>query len=174
SMSDPTEQFVALIAESQDRLFGYIYSLIGDRSRVADLLQETNLVLWRKREDYELSRPFLPWAFAIAKFQVLAHLRDQGRGPRFIDAELVEALAPEMEAEAEQLLEKRSALIHCLQDLDERRRVLIRDRYFQSKSINELSESLSESKSNIKVLLLRTRRALASCIEQRLSAGDLS
>ncbi|MFN3191351.1 MAG: sigma-70 family RNA polymerase sigma factor [Aureliella sp.] len=173
-MSDPTEQFVALIAESQDRLFGYIYSLIGDRGRVADLLQETNLVLWRKRETYELSRPFLPWAFAIARYQVLAHLRDKGRGPRFIDAELAEALAPDLEAEAELLLEKRTALHDCLKHLADDRRNLIRDRYFRSKSIEELSDSLSKSKSNIKVLLLRTRKALAHCIEQRLAAGETS
>ncbi|MDF1745393.1 MAG: sigma factor, partial [Gimesia sp.] len=46
--SDNTEQFVQQLTENQNRLYGYVYSLLGDHSRAEDVLQETNLVLWRK------------------------------------------------------------------------------------------------------------------------------
>ena len=45
---DPTEHFIQSLTESQNRLYGYIYSLVGDHHAAADVLQECNLVLWRK------------------------------------------------------------------------------------------------------------------------------
>ena len=50
---DTTEQFVQQLAEHQSRLFGYVYSMLGDHSRAADVLQETNLVLWRKNAEFD-------------------------------------------------------------------------------------------------------------------------
>ena len=74
SASDKTEQFVQQLAENQNRLYGYVYSLVGDHAQAADVVQETNMVLWRKLDEFDPQRPFLPWAFTIGRFQVLAHI----------------------------------------------------------------------------------------------------
>ncbi len=87
------EYFVQQITEHQDRMYGYIFSLLGDHSRASDVLQESNLVLWRKKAQFETGQPFLPWALAIAKFQVLAHVRDRARDRCVLDPKLVEQMA---------------------------------------------------------------------------------
>ncbi len=168
--SDNTEQFVRQLTEHQNRLFGYVYSLLGDRSRAADVVQETNLVLWRKIGEFQTDKPFLPWAFAIARFQVLAHLRDHKRDRLLLDAELVESLSDEAQRQSEQIDAIREALRPCMQLLTPANRELIDGRYFRAMSVAELATSVERTVGSIKVALLRIRRQLAECVQKRLAA----
>lgn len=59
------ERMIGLISRHQVVLHDYLFALIQDASRTNDILQETNLVLWRKADEYNASRPFLPWARTI-------------------------------------------------------------------------------------------------------------
>ncbi len=167
---DQAEQFVRQLTGHQNRLFGYVYSLLGDRSRAADVLQETNLVLWRKIDEFQPDRPFLPWAFAIARFQVLAHLRDQKRDRLLLDAELVESLSDEAERQAGQLNALREALRPCMQLLTVNNRELLDRRYFRAMPVAEIAQATQRSIGSIKVALLRIRRQLAECVQKRLAA----
>lgn len=166
----PTEQFIQLLTENQNRLYSYIFSLIGDRSHTADVLQETNLVLWRKIDQFDPRMPFLPWAFSIARFQVLANLRDRKRDRMLLDSELVESLSGEAEAMAGQIDSIREALGRCLQTLSSTNRQLIQRRYFEAKSLDEMAVDSNRSSGAIKVALLRVRKRLAECIQHRLTA----
>lgn len=172
-MTDATEQFVQAIAEHQNRLLAYVYSLLGDHARAADVLQETNLVLWRKRAEFRDGHPFLPWAFAIARMQVLAHLRDRGRDRCLLDSELVEMMAAEAEREAGRFEDVRSALRRCLEAVPGDGRSLVEGHYFAKQSVAELAASLGKGLSAVKSSLLRTRRALAECIERRLRRAEV-
>lgn len=167
--ADKTEHFVQQLAEHQNRMYGYVYSLLGDHTRAADVVQETNLVLWRKIDEFQRDKPFLPWAFAIARFQVLAHLRDKKRDRLLLDPELAETLCGEVEQQAEQFDEVREALRPCMQSLTVRNADLIQKRYFQSMSIAEISQSVDRSVGSIKVALLRIRKHLADCVQHRLT-----
>lgn len=168
--SDRTEQFVQQLAEHQNRLYGYVFSLLSDHSRAADVLQETNLVLWRKIGEFDVKKPFLPWAFAIARFQVLANLRDQKRDKLLLDAELAEAISEEAEAQAGKLDEFRQALRPCLASLTEGNRELVEQRYLKSMSIADIATSVDRTVSAVKVALMRSRRHLAECIQLRMAA----
>jgi len=163
-----TESFVGRLTESQSQLYGYVYSLLGDHSRAADVLQETNLVLWRKLDEFQPDRPFLPWAFAIARFQVLAHLRDHKRDRLLLDAELAESVSAHVEQQLQLLPEDSGALQTCLQRLSDVNRRMIEHRYFQSMSISRLADEFCRSTAAIKVALLRIRRQLGDCLEKRM------
>jgi len=167
--SDQTEAFVQNIAENQSRLFGYIFSMLGDHTRASDVLQETNLVLWRKRLEFRSGEPFMPWALAIARFQVLAHVRDRGRDRCLLDPELVESLAQETEKQVEHLETIQQSLRLCLGNLSPLNRDLIQQRYYRSSSIKEIAESLDRGASSVKVALLRIRRSLAECVRKRMA-----
>ncbi|MEW4561054.1 sigma-70 family RNA polymerase sigma factor [Bremerella sp. JC770] len=166
----PTEQFIQLLTENQNRLYGYIFSLIGERSQAADVLQETNVVLWRKIDEFDLRKPFLPWAFTIARYQVLANLRDRKRDRVLLDSELVEAISSEAESMAQNIESASDALSRCLERLTPSNRQLIESRYFESKPLDELARDSSRSTGAIKVALLRIRKQLGECIQHRLAA----
>ena len=74
-----SDQYFLAVAAIQNRLHAYILSLLADPVGAQDVLQETNLVLIRKADDFQSDASFESWAFSTARFQVLAHLRDQKR-----------------------------------------------------------------------------------------------
>ena len=163
------EQFVQQLTENQNRLYGYVYSLLGDHNRAADVVQETNMVLWRKIDEFEPEKPFLPWAFAIARFQVLAHIRDHKRDRFLLDAELVEKLSADIENASGLLESYREALRPCLKKLTPNNRELIEKRYFKSLPVAEVAKAADRTTGSIKVALLRIRRQLAECVQTRMA-----
>ncbi len=164
-----TEQFVRQLTDHQNRVYGYVYSLLGNHSQANDVVQETNLVLWRKIDEFDPQKSFLPWALAIARFQVLAHLRDRKRDRLLLDAELAEAVSREAERQADSFEDVRAALRPCLQTLTDSSRDLVERRYFRGMSIAEISQAVDRTMSSVKVALLRSRRHLADCIQTRLT-----
>jgi RNA polymerase sigma-70 factor (ECF subfamily) len=42
-------------------------------------LQATCVKLWEKSGEWDPTTEFLPWAFSVARFTVLSHLRDRMR-----------------------------------------------------------------------------------------------
>ena len=169
SQKDSTEDFVRQLTEHQNRIYGYVFSLLADHSRAADVVQETNLILWRKIDEFDAGKPFLPWALAIARFQVLAHLRDRKRDRMLLDAELVETLSADAETQAHQLDLIREALRPCLQKLSDTNRNLIEQRYFRAMPVTDLADSVDRSVSAVKTALLRIRRRLQDCLQKRLA-----
>ncbi|MEM8668993.1 MAG: sigma-70 family RNA polymerase sigma factor [Planctomycetota bacterium] len=164
-----SERFVRQLTEHQNRLYGYVYSLLGDHARASDVVQETNLVLWRKIDEFDPEKPFVPWAFATARFQVLAHLRDQNRDRVLLDAELAESLSGQVSDQASQIDSVRQALRGCMQRLSEEHQQMLHSRYSTGKPIAEMATISGRSVSSIKVSLMRIRRQLSECIENRLA-----
>ncbi|MCB1242244.1 MAG: hypothetical protein H7A54_05920 [Akkermansiaceae bacterium] len=62
---DPKEIFIRSLTESQNRLYGYVYSLLGSHQAAAEVLQMTNLVLWRKLDEFRAGSDFIPWAICV-------------------------------------------------------------------------------------------------------------
>ncbi|HBN74354.1 MAG TPA: RNA polymerase subunit sigma-70 [Planctomycetaceae bacterium] len=170
--TENSEQFVQQLTENQNRLYGYVYSLLGDHSRTADVVQETNLVLWRKIDEFDPLRPFLPWAFAIARFQVMAHVRDHKRDRMLLDAELVETLSGEVEKQAENIDQLRRALRKCMQSVTPVNRELIEQKYLRAMSLADVAAATDRTVGAIKVALLRVRRQLSECVKKRIAAEE--
>jgi len=111
SSEEREEQIVQQIATCQDRLFAYILTLVPHRDVARDVLQETNLVLWRRREEFAAGTSFAAWASKIAFFQVFAYRRDKGRDRHvFLSEELMAQLANEVQEELDVLADRRGAL----------------------------------------------------------------
>ena len=167
------ESFIEALNSNQGSLYGYIYSLLRDHHGASDVLQESNLVLWDKIDEFRVGAPFLPWAFAIARFQVMAYLRDQKRRRKvLLDTDTVELLAEDAEAVAAQHPQMGKALVACLGKLPQKQRSLVKKRYFQGMRMRELSEAVGQTESALKSNLFRIRKALRSCIDRKIKLED--
>ncbi len=170
---DPTEKFIQSLTECQNRLYGYVFSLLGNHHAAADVLQECNLVLWRKVAEFREGAEFLPWAFGIARFQVLAHLRDEKRKhARFVDAELVEVLHEEIAEQAGHFDDMQEALRHCVPLLAPSSRELIKSRYVDNLALQAIADATNRKLSAVKVALMRVRLALRECIEREMGKAN--
>jgi RNA polymerase sigma-70 factor, ECF subfamily len=173
STQDPTEHFIRSLTECQNRLYGYIFSLLGNHHAAADVLQECNLVLWRKVSEFRVGSEFIPWAFGIARFQVLAHLRDEKRKhARFVDSDLVELLHEEAAEQAGQFDHMQEALRHCVTRLAPGSRELIESRYRRNLPLQAIADATQRNLSAVKVALMRVRLALRECIERQMGKAD--
>lgn len=163
------ERIVGLIARHQAELHRYILSLLPDRMRAEDVLQETNLVLWRKAAEYDPAQPFLPWALTVALYQVKAARRDAGRDRHVFDDSLVELLAGEhLEADSRES-DLEGALERCLRELPDQHRRLILARYTPGASVQDLAEQRNQTPTALSLTLLRIRKTLEACIERKLA-----
>lgn len=167
-----SDHFARQITDHQQRLYGYIYSLVGRSSASWDVLQETNLVLWRKQAEFQPGSNFEAWAFTVARFQVLAFLRDRKREPlSILTPELVESFAMDAQTEAGQFTRRLAALQRCREQLGAKARRMIRLYYDDGLSVKEVATQLGQSANAVKQALFRVRRTLQDCIELTIPAS---
>jgi len=116
-MSDlrASEQFVRLLTIHQNGLFAYLVAFLGDLHEASDVLQETNLVLWRKAGEFVEDTDFTAWSRKIAYFQVPAYVRDRKRDRHLFDGDLLAQLSGRLETADEDA--RRLALRSCLAEL---------------------------------------------------------
>ena len=165
----PSAEFLSQVTRAQRALYGFITTLIWRPADVEDVLQETNLVLWRKAAEFDLSRDFMPWALRIAQLQAMAHLKKQRRRPLY-DTELMDRIADEAVTEAAESVTRRQALAHCLQKLPDKHRHLVATRYEPGASVNAMATATGKQPKAVSETLRRIRRTLLDCIERTLAA----
>lgn len=164
-------QFVERLTAAQSALYGSIHTLLPGDSEVVDVLQETNRVLWRKAESYDPTRPFLPWALTVARFEVLAHRKRQSRERLVFDDALLAHIAGEYERQSahEGALQ---ALEGCLEKLPAAHRELVHQHYLQGAAVNAIAERQGRGANAVSALLYRIRSLLAQCLERSLAKGE--
>jgi RNA polymerase sigma-70 factor, ECF subfamily len=169
----PTEPFIRALTEAQSALRGYCHASLGLGDEAKEAVQRANITLWRKCGDWDPSTDFLPWAIAVAKFEVLGVLRDrQRREARFVfDPDVVELMADESARVTGTGSYRAEALEHCLGKLSESNRAALTSHYVHGHSIGEMADSFGKRAGALKVMLLRLRGKLRECIEDRLAKG---
>ncbi len=163
------ETFVDLLTSEQQAMFAYIVAQIPHVSDANDVLQETNLVLWRKREEYRGDAPFGPWARAIAHYQVLAFAKRRGRDRLRFGENFMKQLSEESEAyEAREIDREQAALGECVEELAPVKFDLLQMRYSALMTIAQIAERTGQSPGAVADALYRIRIWLAKCIEKKL------
>lgn len=162
------EQFVKLLVAEQLKLMNYITALLGDPDAANGVLQETNLVLWRKADEFSPGSCFSAWAQKVAYWQVRAYIRDRARDRHFFSKELVDQLASHRAHERGES-DTQIALRHCLKNAGKENVDILRRRYEEDCTIAEVAQQLGKSVSAIKVRLMRVRQALQKCITEKLA-----
>lgn len=160
-----TPSFVGHLTGCQSALYAFISALLGGAEGAGDILQETNIVLWNKAADYDPARPFLPWAYTFARFQVMAWRKKQSRDRLVLDDDLLDRVADDfmaLDVTAEKQLE---ALEGCLSKLAPPQRELLDSRYTKGEPVNEIAARMGRDENVVSASLYRIRRTLMKCVE---------
>jgi RNA polymerase sigma-70 factor (ECF subfamily) len=167
---DATAEFISLLTEHQVDLQAFILSSLGDHTNAMDVLQRTNIVLWKKAVEFRRGAPFLPWALKIAKYEILASMRARRRDRHVFRPEVVELMADVAIERSAGLSMRSEALRDCIKELPERSREFLRIRYAQEQSVKQISEKTGRSIDAVKSLYHRIRLRLGQCIDRKLAA----
>ena len=84
SVSAPREEFIKLFTRYQRRVFLFILSQVPSPVDAEEIHQETNVIIWRKFDRFELGTNFLAWACQIANYEVLKYRSRQRQRPAFV------------------------------------------------------------------------------------------
>jgi|SRR5579875_514751 RNA polymerase sigma-70 factor (ECF subfamily) len=165
-----TAEFIGQLSRCQRRLYAFIYALVRHAADAEDILQECNLVLWRKADEFQPGTDFMAWAGRIAQFQVMAFRKKQARRAReHFDDVLIAQLADEAQERLKQFDQRQQALLECLRELRPEQRTLVARRYEPGGSVNEIARSSNRSPKAVSEALRRIREALMRCIERRIA-----
>jgi RNA polymerase sigma-70 factor (ECF subfamily) len=162
-----SERLVTQLTAIQGALYAYICILLGGPGDAADVLQETNLVLWRRAHEFDTEQTFSALAYKVAYFQVLAH-RKKGACDRHVfnfSEESLETMAGGLAMPGGDFANRLRLLDECIEKLPDYQRELIRMRYSERLGVKTISSRLCKSENSISTALHRARLSLADCVE---------
>jgi len=159
--------FAAELGELQSELQAYSAAVSGDPSSAADIVQEANMVIWEKRDDFhqEKEGDFRAWAFRIAYFKALAHRRDSARkGWLVYSDELVQKISNQADGAVKGQNRRMDALQQCLTKLKPKQRKMLAGIYGAGQTVPEYAASSKSSHAAAYKTLQRIRLQLRDCI----------
>ncbi len=164
-------EFVLLITRYQTAIYAYILTIYPDRVAAQDILQETNIVLCRKVEEFEPGTNFKAWAFRVAYWQTMAQLKRVKRsGLVALEPDVLDLIAQEAEEVFADFEDRNFALKSCLQKLPAGDASILLAHYQRGESLAEISGRLGRSREALKQVLLRIRKSLRTCIERQIAS----
>lgn len=162
-------EFVRLLTEHQVDLQAFIMSSLGNYPDTLDVLQLTNLALWKKASQFRPGARFIPWAFKVAKYEILAFLRVRRKDRHVFSPALVECMVEVADERWQHLPERSDALRKCITEMSERNREFLQIRYAQEQSIKQIAEKTGRSAEAVKSIYHRIRKSIERCIDRKLA-----
>lgn len=161
--------FEKLYRATSSKLFGVCLRVLPDRDEAEDVLQEVYTTVWRKAGQFDASRAgSITWLAMIARNKAIDRLRANPAASRTAPIEVAEAVAdpgpsPLHVAEAATDNERLGA---CMDQLDTRRRSLIRTAFFDGATYEELAARIGSPLGSVKSWIRRGLIQLRECLEQ--------
>ncbi|WP_411844855.1 sigma-70 family RNA polymerase sigma factor [Roseibacillus persicicus] len=168
---DGRDLFIPLFMASERRLRAFVYGMVPSQQDVDEVMQEVSIVLWKKFDKFEPGTEFIRWAYAVARFEVLAYRRKKARDRLCFSENLLELLANEYEEERQVLEDERHALAACLERLPASERELILTAYGKDLRINEIAEASGLTASSLYKRLNRLRKRLLDCVTMKMKTA---
>ncbi|TLD70856.1 sigma-70 family RNA polymerase sigma factor [Phragmitibacter flavus] len=166
---DRQEEFVVLLNGAHALLLRYIMSLLGNRHDAEDVLQRTSLLMWRRFATFEPGTDFIAWATTVAFYETRNFQRSTGRSHLEFEDELLQTLATERESHLLQWHPRMEALEACIEKLDPQHRDLVDAIYLEGIEAATLAQQQGRAIQTIYNKLNFIRRALAECVQRRMT-----
>ena len=153
-----------LVVKHKQKLFGFIYSKVGDRQLAEDIFQDTFIKVIRtlKKGNYNDEGKFLPWVMRIAHNLVIDYFRKSNRLPKFNrtdEFDIFSVLSDDTKNKESEIIQEQlyGQITGLIQYLPKDQREVLNMRIYNELSFKEISENTGAS---INTVLGRMRYAL--------------
>lgn len=167
----PNAEFVQLFTKSQRRLFLFILTQVSNPTDAEEILQDTNVVIWSKFQQFQLGTSFFAWAGKIATYEILKYREKKRAGRLLFSDEFLARVAADAIEMSDELEQRREALSECLRRLKPDDRELIQARYAPGENGLKVAEHLGRPVNSVYQSIGRIRKALFDCVTRRLTAA---
>jgi RNA polymerase sigma-70 factor, ECF subfamily len=170
--ADPLEhrhaEFMRLFSQHSRRVYQFILTLAMNHADADEVYQNTCVILWKKFPAYDPSGSFHAWACRIAQLELM-QVRRKNKRMQTVSDEVLNLLADQVIAHADQLGVRHDALTDCLDKLDERDRKLIQQRYYHEQAPKEIARARASSVHSVYRALARIHISLRECVHRTLA-----
>jgi RNA polymerase sigma-70 factor (ECF subfamily) len=154
------------------RLRAFAFSLIPHWADAEEILQESNLIMWKKFEQFTLGTSFYSWACRIIHLTAKDFRKRRGRCKVHFSDEFLERVAAAQTDELEETLAERERMLgSCMQKLTEKHQQLLHLRHQEGKTSEQIAGILGSTAKAVRQALSRIHKALHDCVERRLAAA---
>jgi RNA polymerase sigma-70 factor (ECF subfamily) len=159
--------FSDLYRRTSAKLYGICLRLLPSEAEAQEVLQETYVLVWQKADRFDSAKASaITWLATIARNKAIDRLRR-----RTLAGDGLEAAA-EVEDDSPSAFdvigdaEDAARLSHCLEELDERARAMIRAAFLDGASYPELAERERVPLGTMKSWIRRGLQRLRGCLER--------
>lgn len=161
--------FLRAFTTHEPAVRAFVRRLVPTRADADDVMQEVSVVLWEKFDSFRAGADFRGWAFGVARFEVLAWLRDKGRDRLVLSEEAVTKLVEETAPDESRLARQREALEACLKKVAPGQRELLMQAYQPESRIQDVASGSGRTVPGFYQWLHRMRKVLLDCIRRALA-----
>ena len=149
------------------KLYGICLRLLGNEAEAQDALQDVFTTIWTKARQFDPAKASaITWLCVLARNKAIDRLRSRrDPGAPIDDAGDIASEEPSQLDVLEQAEDARR-LQHCLDQLDERARTMIRSAFFEGASYPQLAEREADPLPTMKSWIRRGLIRLRGCLEQ--------
>jgi RNA polymerase sigma-70 factor (ECF subfamily) len=153
-------------------VYRFILYLIRDVTAAEDLTQETFKIALSKGMDEQKGTDYGAWLRSISRNVVRNHVRSTRRNRFLLHGNMLELAEKKFVSETESSGWdlRRDALDGCVSTLTPEEQSLLRMRYEQGISVNEIGLNLNIEPNTVSKRLQRIRQQLQKCIDAKLEA----
>jgi len=170
STSTSTEEFVRLLMATEEDLFTYAFSLLRNADDVREVLQEAAVTTWQHFDEFDRTRPFFPWASRFVYFAVLNFRKRKYSSQNLFSDPTLRALAADYETYHEEFDARSEALTRCVEKLPTPARTLLKHRYHQNETVQEIARRTNRKVNTLYKAFDRIRGWLLDCLQRTLNA----
>jgi RNA polymerase sigma-70 factor, ECF subfamily len=163
-----------LFSRYQKKLFIYIFHLVGNKDEAEDILQNVFSKMYKNIEAFDTSRKFSSWIYRIAHNEAINFLKRKGKrySVSWEDIttskdKLDTASNDEMPAEKWEHLEIVREIDKALEKLPKKYQQVLKLRYFQEYSYEDISKMLGKPINTIGTLINRAKKKLLEVIKKQ-------
>ncbi len=155
--------YTQLVEKHKDMVFTIANKITRHREDAEEIAQDVFLKAFQHLKEFKKQSKFSTWLYRIAYNTAISKIRKKSLEYANLDDNMIEQI-PETEVEQElkdiNEQEKKQLVDKALEQLNELDYLIIMMFYMKEKSIEEIAEITSLSKSNVKVKLHRIRKRI--------------
>jgi len=162
------ELLVKTLLDARPRLIAATLAVLRDVHQAEDVFQEVLIKALRMRESFSDEAGLMAWTRVSMRNQGIDFVRRAGRLETILSELALNAVADRLDDLASAENQKVTALRHCLDQLPQESKRLLRMRYDEGRSGRDLAALLRRSEDAVYKALSRLHAALRQCAEQRM------
>ena len=160
-LSGDRDAFGEIVNRYRRRAFLAAMSIVGNEQDAIDLSQDAFIRAYRFLNRFDLERPFYPWFYRILKNRCLSFLRKRKQRAEVSIENFFDLSVAEVDRDRLRLVRE------CVECLPDHHREILRLRYYQGYSYQEIADILDKPIGSIMSGLFYARQKLKCALEEK-------